>query len=100
MFYEAASGDYLVYRVNDEGRLAGRLSSGRYSKNWTTIEAGNIDTRDAADEVFFYRSADGLYPYYNLANSGSIRARFRAGNYSTGWSEVAMVDYSLSLLGD
>lgn len=99
MFYEAATGDYLVYRVNDEGRLAGRLSSGRYSKNWSSIEAGNIDTRDADDEIFFYRKGDGLYRYYNLASDGSIRNRFRAGNYSTGWSQVVMVDYSPSLQG-
>lgn len=99
MFYSASTGQYLVYRVNDDGRLDGRLASGRYSKNWTSIEAGNVDTSDSADELFFYRSSDGLYRYYNLAGDGSIRGRFRAGNYSPGWSEIAMVDYSSSLPG-
>ncbi len=99
MFYEAATGDYLVYRVNHEGRLlvvspvVAIRRTGPVSRPATSIYATR-PTRPPSTGALMVSTATTTSP-----NSGSIRARFRAGNYSTGWSEVAMVDYSLSLPG-
>ncbi|HEY5889763.1 MAG TPA: N-acetylmuramoyl-L-alanine amidase [Acidimicrobiia bacterium] len=44
------------------------------------------------DEIFFYRSQDGVFKYYQVNPDGSLGAPIKSGTYSTGWSSITKVD--------
>jgi len=45
------------------------------------------------DEMFFYRSTDGAFRYYDMKPNGALGALILSGSgYSTGWSAITAVD--------
>ncbi|MGF1617175.1 MAG: trypsin-like serine protease, partial [Acidimicrobiia bacterium] len=47
---------------------------------------------DAADEVLFYRSGDGVFKYYDMKPNASLGFLFSSGTYSLGWDSITAVD--------
>ena len=58
--------------MNTNGTLGALLSGGTgYSLGWSSITAVDLDG-DGNDELFFYRSSDGAYRYYNMNTNGAL----------------------------
>jgi hypothetical protein len=47
---------------------------------------------DAADEVLFYRSSDGVFKYYDVKSSAALAYLYSSGLYSKGWDSITAVD--------
>jgi hypothetical protein len=43
--------------------------------------------------MFFYRSADGAFRYYDIAANGKLKTKLNGDSgYSTGWSSITAID--------
>ena len=47
---------------------------------------------DAADEVLFYRSGDGVFKYYDVKPNASLGYSYSSGTYSKGWDSITAID--------
>jgi SpoIID/LytB domain protein len=45
-----------------------------------------------SDELFFYRSTDGVFKYYNTKPNGALGSVLNSGVYSKGWDSITAVD--------
>ena len=76
-FYRSTDGAYRYYNMNSNGTLGTQLSGGTgYSLGWSSITAVDLDG-DGNDEMFFYRSTDGAYRYYNMNTNGTLEPPLR-----------------------
>ena len=83
-FYRSTDGAYRYYDMKTNGALGTLLSGGTgYSLGWDSITAIDLDG-DGNDELFFYRSTDGAYRYYNMNTNGSLGALIR------GWHRLPL----------
>ena len=92
-FYRSADGVFRYYDINVDATLGAPILTGSgYSLGWDSISAVDLDG-DGQDEMFFYRSSDGAYRYYNIGSNGAIGAPIKAGTgYSLGWDSISAVD--------
>jgi hypothetical protein len=92
-FYRSSDGAYRYYEMKTNGALGTQLSGGTgYSLGWSSITAVDLDG-DGNDELFFYRSTDGAYRYYNMNTNGTLGAQLSGGTgYSLGWSSITAVN--------
>ncbi|HEU4320258.1 MAG TPA: CAP domain-containing protein [Acidimicrobiia bacterium] len=92
-FYRSSDGAFRYYDVRSDGLLGGPLYGGTgYSLGWDSISAIDLDG-DNKDELFFYRSSDGAYRYYDMKPDGRLGALLQGGTgYSIGWDSISAVD--------
>jgi hypothetical protein len=91
-FYRSTDGAYRYYNMKTNGALGTLLSGGTgYSLGWSSITAIDLDG-DGNDEMFFYRSTDGAYRYYNMKTNGGLGQTIQTGAYAAGWQLVTAID--------
>jgi hypothetical protein len=92
-FYRSADGAFRYYNIRPNGQLGSPILGGTgYSTGWDSITAVDLDG-DGKDEMFFYRSADGAFRYYDIAANGKLKTKLNGDSgYSTGWSSITAID--------
>ena len=92
-FYRSADGAFRYYDMRADGTLNKLLSGGTgYSLGWDSITAIDLDG-DGNDEMFFYRSADGAFRYYDMRADGTLNKLLSGGTgYSLGWDSITAID--------
>jgi hypothetical protein len=91
--YRSSDGAYRYYNVKPNGQLGSPILGGLgYSTGWSSITAVDLNG-DGPDEMFFYRSGDGAFRYYDIAGNGKLGAKLNGDSgYSTGWSSITALD--------
>jgi hypothetical protein len=92
-FYRSADGAFRYYDIRPDGQIGSPILGGAgYSTGWDSITAIDLDG-DNQDEMFFYRSADGAFRYYDIRPDGQIGSPILGGaGYSTGWDSITAID--------
>ena len=92
-FYRSSDGAYRYYDMQATGSLGQAIRVGStYSLGWDSITAIDLDG-DNADEIFFYRSSDGAYRYYDIKPDGRLGTLLQGGfGYSLGWDSITAID--------
>jgi Leucine-rich repeat (LRR) protein len=92
-FYRSSDGAFRYYNIQPNASLGSPILGGTgYSLGWTAITAVDMDG-DGQDEVFFYRSTDGAYRYYDIRSNGTLGTQIQGGTgYSLGWDSISAVD--------
>jgi hypothetical protein len=93
LFYRATDGAFRYYDIRSNGVLSTTLQGGTgYSLGWDSITALDLDG-GGQDEIFFYRSSDGAFRYYDMRPNGSLSKLLQGGTgYSKGWDSITAVD--------
>ncbi len=66
-----------------------RTNFGLFSESFTVSYTPPVIE---SDEVFFYRSTDGVFAYYNSNPNGVLGSLVKSGSYSKGWDSITAVD--------
>jgi hypothetical protein len=91
-FYRSTDGAYRYYDIRPNAQLGSPiLGGGGYSLDWESITAVDLDG-DGQDEMFFYRSTDGAYRFYDIKASASLGLPIQSGVYETGWNLTTAID--------
>ena len=92
-FYRSTDGAFRYYDIGPDATLGAPIQSGTgYSTGWDSITAIDLDG-DNTDEMFFYRSTDGAFRYYDIGPDATLGAPIQSGTgYSTGWDSITAID--------
>ncbi len=78
------------FQVTETTGTWARTNFGLYSEYFNVeYEAPN---KILSDELFFYKSSDGVFKYYDVNPDGSLGAPLKTGTYSAGWDSITAVD--------
>ncbi len=78
-----------AYKVVQQTGTWTRTTFGLFSE-WFTV--GYQAPLLESDEIFFYRSSDGTFKYYNTSPAAKLGSLLKSGLYSQGWDSITAVD--------
>ncbi len=89
--YNADNGRLRFENLHSTGLIDRPVSYGWVSRNWSSVEAIDLNG-DGHDEIQFYNKSTGALVFHNLNTNGTLGSLIRSATLGTGWTTMEPAD--------